>query len=73
MSDQLSKLLTRSQIIIATMMKAELYSTGSDLPALKEEITTGRLPRPLLVAAADAILVTRQPIWVRPVDDGRRR
>jgi hypothetical protein len=54
--------LTHSHIIIATIPKAELHSTGSDLPAVKDEITTERFPRALLFAATGAILVTREPV-----------
>jgi hypothetical protein len=34
--------------------------------AIKAEITPERFPRPLLLAAADAILVTRKPVSVGP-------
>jgi hypothetical protein len=62
LSYQSSKPFTHSQIIIATIAKAEWHSTRSDLSAVKAGITTEPLPRALLFATADAILVTRQPV-----------
>jgi hypothetical protein len=47
-----------------TITKAKPHSTRSDLSAIKDEKTTGRFPRALLFAAADAILVTREPVSV---------
>jgi hypothetical protein len=47
-----------------TIAKAESHSTRSDLSAVKVEITTKHFPRPLLFAAANAILVTGQPFSV---------
>jgi hypothetical protein len=38
----------------------------SDLSAVKSEITPERFPRALLFAAAEAILVTREPVSVGP-------
>jgi hypothetical protein len=53
-------------IIIATITKAKWHSARSDLPAVKAEITTERFPHTLLFAAADAILVSREPVSVGP-------
>jgi hypothetical protein len=64
LSYQSSKPFTHSQIIIVTIAKTEWHSTGSNLSAVKAGITAERLPRALLFAAADAILVTRQPVSV---------
>jgi hypothetical protein len=50
--------------------KAESGSTRSDLPAVEAETTTEHLPCAFLFAAADAILVTREPVSVGP--RGRR-
>jgi hypothetical protein len=52
------------------MTKVESHSTRSDLSAVKAEITPERFPRALLFVAADAILVTSQPVSVRPLDNG---
>jgi hypothetical protein len=57
---------THFLIVIATITKAESHSTRSDRPAVKAEITTERFPRAFLFAAADKILVTRQPGLVGP-------
>jgi hypothetical protein len=66
LSYQLSKPSTHSQIIIATIKKAESHSNHNDLPAAEAEITPERFPRALLFAAADAILVIREPVSVGP-------
>jgi hypothetical protein len=63
---QLLKLFAHSQSIIATITKAESHGTRSDLSAVKAEITTERFHRALLFGAADAILVTREPVSVGP-------
>jgi hypothetical protein len=44
MSYQLSKPFPHSQIIIATITKAESHSTRRDIPAVKVEITTEHFP-----------------------------
>jgi hypothetical protein len=64
MSYQLSESFAHSLIIIATITKAESHSTRTDVSALKAEITPERIPHALLFAAADAILVTREPVSV---------
>jgi hypothetical protein len=56
--------LTHSLIVIESISKAESHSTGSDLSTVKAEITTEHFPRALLFAAADPILVTRDPVFV---------
>jgi hypothetical protein len=66
MSYQLSKLFDHSLIIIATISKTESHGTRCDLSAVKTQITTERFPRALLFTAADAILVTREPVSVSP-------
>jgi hypothetical protein len=66
MSYQSSKSFTHSQRVIATITKAESQSTRSGLSAVKAEITTERFPRALVLAPADGILVTREPVWVGP-------
>jgi hypothetical protein len=60
----LSRAFAHSQVIIATTAKAESNSTCGDLSAVKVQITPERVSRALLFAAADAILVTRQPASV---------
>jgi hypothetical protein len=59
-----SKPLTHSQSIIVIITKAESHSIRSNLSAVKVEITAEGFPRALLFAAADAILVTGQPVSV---------
>jgi hypothetical protein len=60
----LSRPFAHSQINIATITKAESNSTCRDLSAIKVQITPECFSRALLFAAADAILVTRQPASV---------
>jgi hypothetical protein len=50
----------------ATITKVESHSTRTDVSDVKTEITRDRFPRALLFAAADAILVTREPVSVGP-------
>jgi hypothetical protein len=64
MNYQLSKPLTHSLSSIATITEAESHSTRSDLSAVKAEITPEHFPRALLVAAADAILMNREPVSI---------
>jgi hypothetical protein len=52
--------------LFATITKAESHNTRNDLSAVKADITTERFLRPLLFAAADAILETRKPVSVGP-------
>jgi hypothetical protein len=53
-------------IIIASIAKPESPGTRSDLSTVEAEITRERFPRALLLASADAILMTREPVSVGP-------
>jgi hypothetical protein len=64
MSYQLPKPFTHSQIIIATITKAESHSTRSDLLAVEVEITRECLSQALLFAAAGASRMARESVSV---------
>jgi hypothetical protein len=66
-SSELSRLFTRSQIVICLLVigKAESHSPRRDFTAVETEITSGNLTCAFLFVPTDAILMPmEQPRWV---------